>query len=80
MGTVSSVITSKFQVTIPKAVRENLKLSVNDTLSWEIDGERIVVATQKNAFIGHKNTIRVGRGNIRNDIELARKLTLEKFR
>ena len=31
-----SIITSKFQTTIPKAVRENLKLSVKDALEWKI--------------------------------------------
>ena len=40
---MQSVITSKFQTTIPKNVRERLKLSIHDTLEWKVDGGKIVV-------------------------------------
>ncbi len=46
---MQSVITSKFQTTIPKDVRERLKLSIHDTLEWKIDRGKIVVfPVQKN--------------------------------
>lgn len=80
METVSSVVTSKFQITIPKAVRENLKLSINDTLTWKIEGNKVVVVTEKNKFLGYKNAIKIGEGEIRQDIERARELKAEKYR
>ncbi len=43
VSAMQSVITSKFQTTIPKDVRERLKLSIHDTLEWKIDRAKIVV-------------------------------------
>jgi AbrB family looped-hinge helix DNA binding protein len=34
---MQSVITSKYQTTIPKAVREKLGLSVKDALDWKVE-------------------------------------------
>ncbi len=48
---MQSVITSKFQTTIPKDVREQLKLSIHDTLEWKIDrGKIVVLAGSKKIF------------------------------
>lgn len=80
MGTATSVITSKFQTTIPKSIRENLKLCVSDTITWEIEEGRILVRAEKNNFLSYKNAIKVGSGSIQNDIELAKKSRLEKYR
>lgn len=80
MGTATSVITSKFQTTIPKAVRENLKLSVHDSISWEVENGKVLVRAKKNNFLSYKNTIKVGPGDTQGDIELAKKLRLEKYR
>ncbi len=45
---MQSVITSKFQTTIPKKVRESLKLTINDTLEWKIErGKTVVIPVQK---------------------------------
>jgi len=80
MESVKSVVTSKFQTTIPKVIRENLKLSVNDTLNWEIESDKIVVRTIKNNFLAYKSTIKTGPGDVKNDIAFARKLRAEKYR
>jgi len=80
METATSVITSKFQTTIPKAVRENLKLAVSDTITWEVEGGEILVRAKKNNFMSYKNSIKVGPGKIEDDIELAKELKLEKYR
>jgi len=38
-----SKITSKYQVTIPKAVRLFLELNVGDKLAFEVEGEKVVI-------------------------------------
>jgi len=75
-----SVITSKFQITIPKAVRENLKLSVHDPLQWKIDKGRIIVYPAQKKFLKYRNTVKIGKGDIAADIERSRILRMEKYR
>ncbi len=77
---MKSVVTSKFQTTIPEAVRDYMNLSENDTLEWNIlDGKIIVTSSSKN-FLKHQNTIKTGRGDISKDIESARNRRVEKYR
>jgi AbrB family looped-hinge helix DNA binding protein len=80
MASATSKITSKFQTTIPKAVRENLKLSVSDTLDWQIKEGKIVVKAQKRLFLKHKNSIKTGIGDIEEDRDAALNSRLEKYR
>ena len=80
MDSASSRITSKFQTTIPKAVRERLKLSVSDTLTWQFDHNNIIVRTNKNRFLRHQNSIKTGAGSIDKDLELARQKRMERYR
>ena len=55
---MQSVITLKFQTTIPKKVRESLKLTINDTLEWKIErGKTVVIPVQKR-FLDYKNAIK----------------------
>jgi len=77
---MQSVITSKFQTTIPKAVRENLKLSVQDALEWKIERGKVIVYPAQKKFLQHKNTVKTGKGDISADIELARTMRTEKYR
>jgi AbrB family looped-hinge helix DNA binding protein len=77
---MQSLITSKYQITIPKAVREKLKLSVHDALEWKIEDEKIVVYPVQQRFLQHKNSVKVGPGEIRDDIEAARAQIAEKYR
>ena len=79
METATSVITSKFQTTIPKAIRENMKLAVSDTITWEVEDGKILVRAKKNNFMSYKNSVKVGPGKIEDDIELAKELRLEKY-
>ena len=71
---MQSVITSKYQTTIPKAVREAMKLSVKDTLEWVVEDGKIVVIPVKKRFLTYRNKIKIGNGDIRKDIEYARSL------
>lgn len=79
METATSVITSKFQITIPKSIRENLKIEVNDIISREVKDGKILVRAKKSNFLSYKNSIKTGPGDIKDDIELAKKLRSEKL-
>jgi AbrB family looped-hinge helix DNA binding protein len=77
---MQSVITSKFQTTIPKAVRENLKLSVRDALEWKIERGKVVVYPAQKRFLQHRNTVKMGKGDSSVDIERARAMRAERDR
>ena len=77
---MKSSITSKFQTTIPKDIRENLKISVNDALDWKIENGKAVVTPLKAPFLKHRNSIKVGAGDINQDIKKARELRIKKYK
>ncbi len=77
---MESTITSKFQTTIPKAIRENLALVVNDTLEWKVDHGKIIVAPKQKKFLKYQNRVKVGKGDIEADISSARDSRLEEYR
>jgi AbrB family looped-hinge helix DNA binding protein len=75
---MQSVISSKFQTTIPKAVRENLKLSVQDALEWKIERGKVIVYPAQKKFLQYKNIVKTGKGDISADIERVRPMRMEK--
>jgi len=77
---MQSIITSKYQTTIPKAIRENIGLSVKDILNWKVEKGKIIVSPAKVNFLQYQNSIKTGQGDITRDIEAARNLHLEKYR
>lgn len=77
---MQSTITSKFQTTIPKVIRENLALEVNDTLEWKVEHGKIIVSPKQKNFLKYQNKVKVGKGDIESDISLARDLRLEEYR
>lgn len=74
-----TVITSKYQTTIPKAIREDLRLSINDTIEWKVENGRIVVVPMQKNFLNFRNTVKTGGGNIEDDIKLSRKRRAERY-
>lgn len=77
---MKSAITSKFQTTIPKIIRETVKLSIHDTLEWKLeDGKITVYPVQKN-FLQYQNYIKTGPGNIEDDLENAKTARAGKYR
>lgn len=76
---IRTVITSKYQTTIPKAIREGLRLSINDTIEWKIENGRIVVVPMQKNFLKFRNTIKTGKGKIKDDIKLAKKRRAERY-
>lgn len=77
---MKSTITSKFQTTIPKSIREGLKLSINDSLDWELDNGKVILKPVYNKFLEYRNSIQVGKGDISEDVSKARTLRTDKFR
>lgn len=71
---MQTVITSKFQTTIPKKIREKLKLTVNDALEWRIDGGKIILEPLHQGFLLRKNSVKTGAGDIDEDIAQAKRL------
>lgn len=74
-----TVITSKYQTTIPKSIREDLNISINDTLEWKVENGRIVVMPMQKNFLKYRNTVKTGSGNIEDDIKLSRKRRAERY-
>ncbi len=71
---MQTVITSKFQTTIPKKIREKVKLAINDTLDWKIERGKIVVAPLHKKFLLRRNSIKTGPGDIEKDIAFAKEI------
>lgn len=77
---MQTVITSKFQTTIPKKIREKLFLSVKDTLDWKMEDGRIIISPVHTNFLNYQNAIHVGPGDIREDIEAARRNRADRYK
>ncbi len=77
---MQTVITSKFQTKKPKKIREKLLLSVKDTLDWKVVNGRIIVSPMQTDFLKHKNSVRIGPGDLSEDIQAARKARAERYR
>lgn len=76
----TSVLTSKFQTTVPKAVRKLLGLDVHDSIEWRVEGGKALIVPVKKDFLAHRGSIAVGSGDIAADIEAARSLRVQKYR
>jgi AbrB family looped-hinge helix DNA binding protein len=50
MQTVAARISAKYQVVIPKAIREALRLQPRDTLLFMLDGDTVVLRPQPDSF------------------------------
>jgi bifunctional DNA-binding transcriptional regulator/antitoxin component of YhaV-PrlF toxin-antitoxin module len=55
-----STITSKRQTTIPREVCDALKVGPGDKITWEINGARVAVTTQRAAFWRWVGTVKGG--------------------
>ena len=70
----SSTMTSKHQTTVPKEIRERLRLAPGAVLNWELDGSEVRVTAEPPAFFALRGSIRVGRGSVLEDVRRARSL------
>lgn len=71
---VQSTITSKYQTTVPKEIRQKLGIEPRDVLRWEVvDGDaRVTVA--RSTFLERRGSIHVGSGSAADDVRRARAL------
>jgi len=76
---MQTVISSKFQTTIPKKIREQLSLCVSDALEWKVEDGRIIVTSPKADFLKYKNSIQAGVGDIQEDIQQARRKRADRY-
>ena len=77
---MNSTVTSKFQTTIPKAVREKLGISVNDALEWVVEKGKVTIHPVHSDFLRYRGSVKTGAGDITADIQTARQRRLEKYR
>ena len=77
---MNSTVTVKYQTTIPKAVREQLGISVNDSLEWIVEKGKVVVSPMHNNFLSLRGSVKTGAGDIAADIQSAREGRMEKYR
>jgi AbrB family looped-hinge helix DNA binding protein len=77
---MNSTVTVKYQTTIPKTVREQLGIAVNDALEWVVEKGRVVVRPVHNNFMQYQGTVKTGAGDIGGDIQAARDSRLERYR
>lgn len=77
---MQSVITSKYQTTVPKFIRERLGIEVSDALEWTMEKGKAVVCPARRDFLHFRNTVKTGAGDILSDIDHARQARVEKYR
>ncbi|MBV8543831.1 MAG: AbrB family transcriptional regulator [Acidobacteria bacterium] len=75
-----STITVKNQTTVPREVREKLSVGPSDVLTWEVVGKRVVVSAASPAFLRRKGRIKIGPGDVVEDVRKARMLMGAKRR
>ena len=69
-----STMTSKHQTTVPKEIREKLRLEPGAVLHWDLDGKEVRVTAERPGFFALRGSIRVGKGSVVADIRKARRL------
>lgn len=76
-----SKITAKHQITVPREVRDRLKLGPSDRIQWRCaeDG-RIYVTIAEAPIAQYQGAVRVGIGDIQADIEAARDAAVDRYR
>ncbi len=75
---MKSKITSKYQTTIPREIRDRLNLSVSDSIEWKVEKNKIFVETVNKLFLKYKGSIKTKSGNIKEDILRSRKMRILK--
>ena len=67
-----SIITVKYQTTVPKEVREKLGVGPSDVLNWEVAGDHARVTVADPEFLKLRGSIKVGPGDPVEDVRRAR--------
>ncbi|AFM11597.1 AbrB/MazE/SpoVT family DNA-binding domain-containing protein [Turneriella parva] len=69
---MTSKITSKYQVTIPKRIRDRMHLEINSAIEWVVEGGKVVVKKAESPILKYRGFIKTGPGDIDADIAAAR--------
>ncbi|HXO30627.1 MAG TPA: AbrB/MazE/SpoVT family DNA-binding domain-containing protein [Thermoanaerobaculia bacterium] len=69
-----STITVKHQTTVPKEIRQKLRVGPGDVLQWEVVGDHVRVTTATPAFMALQGAFKVGPGDPVEDVRRAREL------
>ncbi len=77
---MKSKITSKFQVNIPREIRTRMKLNISVSIEWEIEDGKVFVEPVSKPFLAYKGIVKVGSGDIRNDLKEVRNKRVERYR
>lgn len=77
---VRSKITAKYQITVPREIREILKLEPTDVLEWEVGAEGIKVHAADKPFLKLKGILRKGGGDTKAEIRAAWGKRAERYR
>ncbi|MEI6215011.1 MAG: AbrB/MazE/SpoVT family DNA-binding domain-containing protein [Desulfuromonadales bacterium] len=77
---MNSTVTAKYQTTIPKAVRDQLGIAINDALEWIVEKGKVVVYPVHSNFTSYRGSVKTGAGDITSDIQSAREKRMGKFR
>lgn len=75
-----SKITAKHQITIPREVREVLKLGAADVIEWEVDSRGVTVHAAEKPFLKFKGIINKGSGDTKADIKKAWSKRSERYK
>ncbi len=68
-----SLITAKYQTTVPKEVRQRLDLRSGDVLRWEVVGDDIRVVPARRGFLERRGSLHVGPGSAAEDVREMRR-------
>lgn len=77
---MKSTVTSKYQTTIPKPVRQYLGIFVKDAIEWRVEKGKVFVYPVKKNFLSYRNSVKVGSGDTADDIETARSFRSDRSR
>jgi bifunctional DNA-binding transcriptional regulator/antitoxin component of YhaV-PrlF toxin-antitoxin module len=67
-----SRITSKHRTTVPRSVREKLRVGPGDILRWEIVGGYVRLTAANRAFLKRRGSVVAGPGSVVEDVAGAR--------
>lgn len=72
-------MTSKFQITIPREIRDRMKLGVSDVIEWNIDKDGIRLEPAEKPFLKFHGYFDAEIGSVDEDIQKARELRSARY-
>jgi len=76
---VRSKITAKYQITVPREVRDALKLTAADVIEWDLGEGGVKVSAAENPFLKYRALLDAGSGDTKKDIREAWKKRAHRY-